>query len=455
MSELSLLSDAQMKQFIVNGYVFVEPNLPPEFHESILQQTAEVFEKEGNPGNNLVPRIPELQRFLDSPVVRGAVTSLLGEDFYTQPHRHCHFNQPGSTGQEMHQDGGTRWSHHTRRLLMFYYPQDTPIELGPTGIVPGSQYYATKEGATIVDEFPVIGNAGTTVLVDYDLFHRAMPNTTPRNRFMMKFLFARMSEPRAPSWHTESPEWPGNGDDDHRMFAHLWDWHHGRTSGPDASAASKTSEFVSNAFADLGNETEAARLHAAYALGDEAAAVPELVSRLGDESENVRRHACHALSAIGAPAVDALIDISKNESADVREKAVETLGDIGLPAQPALPALTERLQDEADVVRQHAAESLGTVSQSESTAVPALISALGDSFDKVRLNATLSLAQLGPHAEEATDALRGVLYDENRYVRGNAAHALLRIGTPRSIESVIPFYETSRWCPLTTKESTF
>ena len=463
---LPLLSDAQMRRFLVDGFIVLRPELPDEFHELILRQTDSVFEKEGNPGNNLLPRIPELQQLLDSTAVRGALTSVLGEDYYTQPHRHCHFNQPGSTGQNMHQDGGRRWSHLTRRLLVFYYPQDTPEELGPTGIVPGSHYYATEQGATIVDEMPLIGDAGTVAIVNYDLFHRAMPNRTDTNRYMMKFLFARMSEPEAPSWLNNSPRLPADEGDalspdansvDHlEMFDHVWDWHHGRTATGSATARDRATELVPALVDKLRDDSESARLSAAYAIsGAGSDAVSVLTQVLENESEDLRRHACQALSAIGSAAVEPLIDALRHPSALARDAAAETLGDIGLAARAAVPALSECMEDESAEVREHAAEALGTVCQSESSAVPGLVLGLRDTDEKVRRDAAFSLARLGPHAEEATAALCSVLFDENRYVRGNATQALVRIGTPRSIAAVVPYLETSRWCPLTTKDSTF
>ena len=59
-----LLTDEQMRHFIVNGYVIVNTDLPANFHDFIYEQTEIVFEKEGNPGNNLLPRIPEIQSIL-------------------------------------------------------------------------------------------------------------------------------------------------------------------------------------------------------------------------------------------------------------------------------------------------------------------------------------------------------------------------------------------------------
>ena len=202
---------------------------------------------------------------------------------------------------------------------------------------------------------------------------------------------------------------------------------------------------------------EAARLRAAYALSEAGlAAVPGLTRLLHADSQEWRRNACHALSAMGEAALGPLVDSLQNGAAEhERAEAAETLGDIGLAAGPAVPALAGRLRDESPQVRAQAAEALGTIAQTDADAAPALAEALGDENDNVRRNAAFALVRLGPHAEEAIPALRDVLYDEDRYVRGDAAQALLRIGTRQAREAVLPFLETSRWCPLTTKESTF
>ncbi len=48
-----LLDDAQMQQFIVDGYITVRADYPPTFHEKTYQQLEAVFEHEGNIGNNI------------------------------------------------------------------------------------------------------------------------------------------------------------------------------------------------------------------------------------------------------------------------------------------------------------------------------------------------------------------------------------------------------------------
>lgn len=452
-----LLNDQQMRDFIVNGYVIVKTDLPPNFHDEIYKITNTVFEKEGNPGNNLLPRIPEIRHLFNDPTVCGALTSLLGADYYMQPHRHPHINLPKSGGQRLHQDGGKRWSHLTRRLLVFYYPQDTPEELGPTSVLPGSHYYCTPEGAETRGEVPLTGDSGTVALANYDLWHRAMPNQTDKTRYMMKFLFARMSEPDSPSWNNRQLDWRnGVGVSDHQaMFKHVWAWHCGGAAAkPDADPTFDDAP-MSELMAALYDSDESVCLRTAYrlaAFGERA--VPDLVASLKEESQDARRNVCYALGAIGASAVAPLTHALEAKKWWVRDSAAEVLGDIGRGATEAVPALTRAVYDESDSVRAHAAEALGTTGQLSSTAVPSLIAALRDVDETVRRSATFALARLGLYAKDAVGALQNVLYDKNRYVRGDAVHALRRIGTKEASDVLIRHLTTSRWCSLTTKDST-
>ena len=89
-----LLTDEQMQNFIVNGYVVFKTDLPKTFHQEIFEKTEQVFEEEGNPGNNLLPRLPEIQEIFDHPRVEGALTSIMGKNYLMHAHRHCHYNHP-------------------------------------------------------------------------------------------------------------------------------------------------------------------------------------------------------------------------------------------------------------------------------------------------------------------------------------------------------------------------
>ncbi len=454
----NLLTDAQMREFIVNGFVTVNTALPTTFHDDVFQKTAAVFDKEGNPGNNLLPRIPEIQAVFDDANVKGALTSLLGPDYYMQPHRHPHYNPPGSNGQGMHQDGGKRWSHHTRRLLVFYYPQDTPVERGPTGVVPISHYFSTNEGSQISPEQPITGKAGTVAFANYDLWHRAMPNQTEERRYMMKFLYARMTEPQKPTWANQDTNWANGtalGPKEHQdMFEHLWNWHLG--SNGDDTSPSPNGESLSDLISAMNGEPESVGLQAAYKVskfGEKA--LSALMRCLYEESDMTRRHACYALNSMGAPAVDTLQNALKETHERVRADAAEALGDLGTKAESAVPALVETLEDESASVRARTIEALGTTSQDSALAVPGLIKALAEPNGGIRRNAVFALCRIGEHAADAVAGLENLLFDENRYIRGNAVHALYRIGTPAAKDVLVRYLQTTRWCPITNRDSTF
>ena len=444
-----LLTDEQIQHFIINGYINIKTDLPADFHEAIFQQTEAVFEQEGNPGNNLIPRIPDIQEIFDHPVVDGALTGLVGPNYYTHPHRHCHYNPPGSSGQRLHKDSWTRRRHPTRWVMAFYYPQDTPEVRGPTGVLPQSQCY-NEQPDNGQAELPLAGEAGSMTIVHYDLWHRAMPNRTETNRYMMKFLFTRMEEPQGPSWNNEDTEWtPGDGGQ-RLMWKHLWGWHLGTGNGTDASENGAIPERIDV----LRSESESESLNAAYALGAVGeSAVPALMETLHDESEMVRRNASYALTVIGASAVPALIEAANDSDEGVRVIAIDALGDMGSTAQEAIPTLIKGTKDESPEVQKVAAEGLGIIAQSSPTAVPALAQALDDADEWVRRNASLALARIGSKAEEAVPALKTALRDENRYVRANAAHTLHQIGTTEARDALIHFLMKSRWCASTTRES--
>ena len=455
------LSDEQMRGFIRDGYLAVKTGLPAEAHQDIWDQTTTVFETEGNPGNNLMARIPTIRKVFDDPAVDGALAGVLGDNYYMHPHRHCHYRPPHSEGQIIHKDSFTKRRHHTRWILAMYYLQDTTVGMGPTAVMPGTQYYNWLKGPIGVQtrvegtegEVPMAVGAGTVLIVHYDIWHRGMGNESDKKRYMMKFMFTRIEEPRAPSWDSQNPDWLSDGDDGHdAMWRHMWRWHHGGGNGDNDGASGSIPGLIK----DMQVDSESTCLDAAYALGAIGEpAVPALIDTLRHPSEAVRRNASYALSAVGGPAVSALMDVSQDSNEETRSAAVETLADIGPPASEAVPLLTQALSDESIAVRRYAAEALGTAGQLTSDGVAGLSGVLGHEDELLRRNATLALARIGAEAQDATSALTAALEDEDRYVRGKAAHALRRIGSPEAQEALLHFLTTSQWCHSTTKESMY
>ena len=217
------LTDAQLQRFLVDGYLVLRPNLPEGFHRRVYERLAAVMEQTGNPYNNLLPEVPELGQVFCHPEVTGALASILGDGYYLNLHRRCHDRTAGTEAQDMHQDSlhnsryavdGTRRHHHVRWAMAFYYPQDTDERMGPTAVVPRSQYL--NQPQRDADAIPLAGAAGTVVIVHYDIWHRATAYVSgDRVRYMVKFLFTRMADPRRPSWRHDAaggaPRWPSPG----------------------------------------------------------------------------------------------------------------------------------------------------------------------------------------------------------------------------------------------------
>ena len=456
-----LFTDAQMRRFIANGLLTLKVDAP-ELHETIYRKTEEVYAKEGNPGNNILPRVPDVQKVFEHPVVRGGLTSLLGPDYLMHAHRHCHVNPPGSKGQSWHKDSYWGYKklryHRPRWVMIFYYPQEVTDLNGPSAVIPGTHYYMNKPADEEALARCVYGQAGTVTFMHFDLWHRASPNASDRNRYMMKFQFTRMDEPTTPTWNARETAWRTpdgvSGDGQDAVWSQVWDWTCGRRSNGHAPHAGQS---PSPALLDaLGAEEESVRLNAAYTLGAlGASAVPDLIQALAGGDEPARLSAAYALGVAGHPAVGPLARTLSHADEQVRAHAVYALGDIGRPAGDAVPALADALGDPSTLVRHHAAEALGTVARNPATAVPALCRALRDEDGQVRFNASYALARFGPAASAAVPALREALYDDNRYARGHAAAALRRIGTPDAVETLLDFLSATRWCPITSKESTF
>ena len=175
-----LFDDAEMQAFVRDGYVLLKPSLPEDivirsgrgadaeerrvsYNEMICAKADQLQEQGRDMGNNMVPQMPELMTMFDSPEVHGALSSILGQDYYIHLHRHAHTSRgiDEGAGQRMHKDSvgnsrhcvSTLWAvtavrdsdrdrceqvdskrrhHRTRWCMLLYFPQDTPVELGPT-----------------------------------------------------------------------------------------------------------------------------------------------------------------------------------------------------------------------------------------------------------------------------------------------------------------------------------
>ncbi|MCC2685147.1 MAG: phytanoyl-CoA dioxygenase [Paenibacillaceae bacterium] len=514
-----LLTDEQMMHFIAKGYVVLRNELPQQLHQRVMNEIYEVFHEEGNPGNNILPRVPDIQQFFDTPIVRGALTSVLGPDYYMHPHRHCHYNRPKSEtpgGVKWHKDGywSSMRSHRPWWAMIFYYTHDVTEELGPTAIMPGTQYYERFIGDRGETLLPT-GKAGTMVLVHFDMWHRASLNVSNLDRYMLKFQFVRLRAPEQPSWNHQSNEMkiPEGTPAVHlNLWQDVWDWLRGEQTMPQSGAAVDEAR-LKQLQQELNAEDAAVRGRAADELGllGEAAAscIPALGRLLNDPEETTALNAAYALGHMGfggvaelancirggttlaagraaygvqgggAMAIPVLLELLRHQDGKRRALAAFALGMLGYTAKEAVGPLIDCLQDQDEWVRRNAVEALGMIGNTGGQAVPALTKVLVESLrdetaeslkasdmyvatqkyilNKIGYTAALSLLRVGKEGDagQVVPALEQALRSKDRYVRAYAAEALSHLRTDEAVDILIRFMRSSRWCPDTKKASTF
>lgn len=515
-----LLTDEEMQRFIREGYITLQSTLSKSYHDEMCVRLEPLDEQLGPAHNNILPVVPQLQELLDDPAVHGALVSILGPDYYLHFHRHDQVNFPQSEQAiepwhlgdgRLHKDGDYH-SHHmvdgrrhhaTRFLMMFYYPQDVSLEMGPTAVAPRSQYLPRRalemqradlrrrtenlrkrieaetqgsidsdpdtkaryerelaafrvenaegfEAVKALDDpwqatrTPIIADAGTVTIVHHDIAHgRFGMNTTSVPRHMVKFLFTRDQEPTAPTWDHRSPEWIASGDPEESIWEYVWNWYRGVPTQGINRAVDDTDALVRT----LRSMDDAEAIGAAYTLGNIGAIEP-LLEALTSTDVALRCVAGYGFAPLGSAAVAPLLHLVDGASSELLAAIADILGDIGPDALDALPALTRFLRHKDPRVRQYAAEAIGTVAQTSAEAPAELVDALGDDDALVRQYAAISVARLGPRAAAlpgVVDVLGENLVHGHHHVRGWSIEALRRLGTPDALNAAVDYLMTARW----------
>jgi hypothetical protein len=515
-----LLTDEVMQSFIREGFITIQSTFPKSYHDAMYRRL-EPLEEEGPVGhNNLLPMVPELSEMLEEPVVQGALLSILGPDYHLHFHRHDHVNWPEAMRSiepwhiedgRLHKDGDNhshvavdgRRHHATRYVMLFYYAQDTPIEMGPAAVAPRSQYlprralersradlrkrtdafrkaleaemqcsissnlkakacyeselvsfrYAHAEHFAEFDaldspwqksKIPLTGEAGTVVIMNFDIAHgRFGLNTTGIPRHMVKFVFARNQDPTVPSWDNESPDWMSSQDPQEPIWHYVWKWHLGNAIHTDDESLHEASELANR----LRGLNDAEAIGAGYTLGSIGAVEP-LLEAFTSADVDVRCVAGYGFTPLGAAAVDPLLGLLVDADAELRVRIADLLGDIGPRAVGALPDLIRLLEDDDPHVRQHAVSAIGIVAQAGSTAPTELVDALRDDNALVRQEAALAVARLGKRGcslPGMVSALEQNLYHDHHHVRGWSIEALKRLDTPDALETALKYLTATRW----------
>ena len=464
-----LLDDEAMRRFILNGYVTIRTEVPSSLFDEAYRQIHGADNRAF--GNDLPGEVPALMEVLRDPVVRGVLVSILGPGYRMASHRHCHHSPPqpadASPGWHVldehpfHKDATWPAQHRCRRVMSVFYPHECTPDMGPTAVIPGSQYYTRSFGAYGHDAIQTAGPAGTITFVHYDMWHGGTCNYSDKHRYMMKFVFERFDEPTSPSWNCQDRTWRPvqqgpSGDHHPRLWQCMWDWYCGTAHNGNGH---RDGHDVPHLIEGLRHDDERISLYNAYALAQFGErVVGPLRDQLVEESEesphenlNGRKYmpgggpfelyyAGYALAAIGPPAVPALAELLQHPQWWVRAAAADVLREMGRPASAAAGSLIQALQDDDKRVRNHAAKALGTAEASFPEVTAALIEQLSDEEADAKVESAGALARIKPADDTAVRALISALENEHVYVRGNAAAALERIGTEEARRSAAEFH---------------
>ncbi len=474
-----LLTDEAMRDFILNGYLVVKPDLPVGLFERAYEQSAEAV-KTGRQSKGLVAHAPALREILRHEAVRGALTSILGPTYRNNAEHRCHHMPPQPEGvtpgwhvtdvYPFHKDANIPARHRCRMVMSVFFPHDCPPDRGPTAIIPGSQYFTRSSGAYCHQSMQTTATAGTIHFIHYDMWHGGTCNYTNLDRYMMKFTFVRADEPTEPSWNCKDTTWRPvkqgpSGQQLNDLWECMWNWHCGRNGLNGAARLSGQRRITSDIpklVASLRDEDENVSLQSAYALArlGEPAIAP-LLDKLIEESavgpaENLHGrkpeqggdggkpcevyYAGYALAAIGAAAAPGLASLLRYKNWWVRGAAADTLREMGRPGMAAAEALTEALRDENETVRSYAAEALGTIAPVSKPTTQALLALLGDPALEVSRSAAQALARIRPTPELAVPALVQALEHKGGQVRQYASMALERMGTAEARSAVAAFF---------------
>ena len=509
---MKLLSDEQVREFITNGFIVLQPDVDPSLHAHIDRQVQATFTYESWFGNNIGARIPALFDIVRSPVIDGARQGLAGPDYLVHPHRAIHHSTPvenqsisyddadngptmgkgSNAGSGWHQDAHSplaRARHHLPRFLIgFYFPRETPREMGPTRVQAGSYLYPhpiQPRHVVLPERMP----EGSFVLLHFDMIHAAFPNYTDIDRNMVKFVFARTRIPDKPLWDNRESEWKRPkrcipDDEGDIAWSYIWSWLRGSSWTPcdvtgNANAQDSPFLVLSAIYQDAVTanvdelisklrEHAGQNLHQRMLHKDKVGKVlpVDVVKddpRRWNERAIVMEDVTYSLAAAGERAVPALCELLDEPDPWMQINAVFALGEIGDPAAVAIPKLVSLLRStEATVVRQ-VLDALALIGQPIDEALSVfdrllfeetpgwqevLVGRGWTAQDQVRMNvvhAMLSGLYNGTDRHTLERLARAALDDRCGYVAAIAVELLRRLGTPTAIESAMDFLMARRF----------
>ena len=230
--EVSLLTSKQLAQFVAAGYLRFDAVVDPAVNDATTTELdgGRSLPRAGRPLDSVYPNGSPLRQMLQTPVVAGAIRSLVGPDPFA--HNHDTHVRPPDHGraQPLHADqiADLRQSRHTSGsfdLTIMYYPRDVTLEMGGTLVVPGS-HLRRIQGADIGryqnlrGQVPTVCPAGTVMLLHHGIWHCGRRNDGEMPRYMFR-VRVHPTVPQVCLWDTSDLEDPEVA----KILGQRFDWY--------------------------------------------------------------------------------------------------------------------------------------------------------------------------------------------------------------------------------------
>ena len=198
------LTDSQVLEFCKTGYLLLESVVPEEVNRLSVEycDQDEYYEPTG-----ILAQDWFNEGVVCNPAAAGAVRSLLGPEFHLPVLMSNHRVEAPFDVGGWHVDGNSAFGPELNYLQVFYYPQDTPVELGPTEVVPGSHLVKNKARymghlTGIRGAVATTAPAGSIFITAYQIWHRRGEATGTGMRNLLKYFYWR-NRPSTRDWIVE------------------------------------------------------------------------------------------------------------------------------------------------------------------------------------------------------------------------------------------------------------
>lgn len=194
------LTDPEVLAFCKAGFLMLEGVVPAEVNARVTGWCNE--RNTSHEPSDLLSEEWFVEEVLLCPEAAGALRSLLGRDFGLPLLVSNHRVRLPAPAQGWHRDGGSLYGPQVNYLQVFYYPQDTPLESGPTELIPGSHFLHAE--APWMGHYDAVRNtyfsaapAGSIFLTMYNIWHRRSASSPSASgmRNLLKYNYWRTTAP--------------------------------------------------------------------------------------------------------------------------------------------------------------------------------------------------------------------------------------------------------------------